>query len=219
MKDEVQFDMVIGREFKRSNGKSERILPLESLQNTLSRIREIESIFQARTPQPPAVESEMGSSGNGAFENVLSKFNPDNMDKSAIQHELEGIIQGQAKAQNMDASLIKAVVKAESGFNPNAVSSVGAQGLMQLMPGTANGLGVQDSFNPSQNVAGGTKYLKNLVEKYHSVPLGLAAYNAGPGAVDKYGGIPPYKETQNYVKKVLQYQQQFNLLNPEEVAQ
>lgn len=211
--------MVIGREFKRSNGKSERILPLESLQNTLSRIREIESIFQARTPQPPAVESEMGSSGNGAFENVLSKFNPDNMDKSAIQHELEGIIQGQAKAQNMDASLIKAVVKAESGFNPNAVSSVGAQGLMQLMPGTANGLGVQDSFNPSQNVAGGTKYLKNLVEKYHSVPLGLAAYNAGPGAVDKYGGIPPYKETQNYVKKVLQYQQQFNLLNPEEVAQ
>jgi soluble lytic murein transglycosylase-like protein len=219
MKDEVQFDMVIGREFKRSNGKSERILPLESLQNTLSRIREIESIFQARTPQPPAVESEMGSSGNGAFENVLSKFNPDNMDKSAIQQELEGIIQGQAKAQNMDASLIKAVVKAESGFNPNAVSSVGAQGLMQLMPGTANGLGVQDSFNPSQNVAGGTKYLKNLVEKYHSVPLGLAAYNAGPGAVDKYGGIPPYKETQNYVKKVLQYQQQFNLLNPEEVAQ
>jgi soluble lytic murein transglycosylase-like protein len=219
MKDEVQFDMVIGREFKRSNGKSERILPLESLQNTLSRIREIESIFQARTPQPPAVESEMGSSGNGAFENVLSKFNPDNMDKSAIQQELEGIIQGQAKAQNMDASLIKAVVKAESGFNPNAVSSVGAQGLMQLMPGTANGLGVQDSFNPSQNVAGGTKYLKNLVEKYHSVPLGLAAYNAGPGAVDKYGGIPPYKETQNYVKKVLQYQQQFNLLNPEEGAQ
>ena len=211
--------MVIGREFKRSNGKSERILPLESLQNTLSRIREIESIFQARTPQPPAVESEMGSSGNGAFENVLSKFNPDNMDKSAIQQELEGIIQGQAKAQNVDASLIKAVVKAESGFNPNAVSPVGAQGLMQLMPGTANGLGVQDSFNPLQNVAGGTKYLKNLVEKYHSVPLGLAAYNAGPGAVDKYGGIPPYKETQNYVKKVLQYQQQFNLLNPEEGAQ
>jgi soluble lytic murein transglycosylase-like protein len=211
--------MVIGREFKRSNGKSERILPLESLQNTLSRIREIESIFQSRTPQATAVESESDSSGNSAFENVLSKFNPANADKSAIQQELEGIIQGQAKAQNMDASLIKAVVKAESGFNPNAVSPVGAQGLMQLMPGTANGLGVQDSFNPLQNVAGGTKYLKNLVEKYHSVPLGLAAYNAGPGAVDKYGGIPPYKETQNYVKKVLQYQQQFNLLNPEEGAQ
>ncbi len=211
--------MVIGREFKRSNGKSERILPLESLQNTLSRIREIESIFQARSPQTPAVESEAGATGNGAFENVLSKFNPENVDKSAIQQELEGIIQGQAKAQNMDASLIKAVVKAESGFNPNAVSPVGAQGLMQLMPGTADGLGVQDSFNPLQNVAGGTKYLKNLVEKYHSVPLGLAAYNAGPGAVDKYGGIPPYKETQTYVKKVLQYQQQFNLLNPEEGAQ
>lgn len=211
--------MVIGREFKRSNGKSERILPLESLQNTLSRIREIESIFQSRTSQATAVESESDSSGNSAFENVLSKFNPANADKSAIQQELEGIIQGQAKAQNIDASLIKAVVKAESGFNPNAVSPVGAQGLMQLMPGTANGLGVQDSFNPLQNVAGGTKYLKNLVEKYHSVPLGLAAYNAGPGAVDKYGGIPPYKETQNYVKKVLQYQQQFNLLNPEEGAQ
>jgi soluble lytic murein transglycosylase-like protein len=80
---------------------------------------------------------------------------------------------------------------------------VGAQGLMQLMPGTAKSLGVENSLNAEENVEGGTKYLKGLIQKFQSVPLGVAAYNAGPGAVQKYGGVPPYAETTNYVKKVM----------------
>lgn len=189
-------------------------MPLESLTHTLSRIRQIQEILGSAHATPSVTESQEESSP--AFENVLARFNPANVDKSGVSKEVEDIIQRQAADQNMDPNLIKAVVQAESGFNPQAVSPVGAQGLMQLMPGTAQGLGVENSFNPVENVKGGTQYLKNLINKYQSVPLGLAAYNAGPGAVDKYGGIPPYKETQSYVKRVLNYQQQFSLLNPGE---
>ncbi|MEZ4574318.1 MAG: lytic transglycosylase domain-containing protein [Vampirovibrionales bacterium] len=124
---------------------------------------------------------------------------------------LMNLIEHEASEAGMDANLVKAVVKAESNFNPRAVSRVGARGLMQLMPATARGLGVTASFDPAQNVRGGTQYLKTLLNKYHSVPKALAAYNAGPGNVDKYGGIPPFRETQNYVKRVTAYQRQFAL--------
>jgi hypothetical protein len=105
---------------------------------------------------------------------------------------------------NVDVDLLASLVKAESGGNAHAVSPTGARGLMQLMPGTATGLGVENSFEPKQNVRGGTTYLDALLTRYHdNMALALAAYNAGPAAVDKYHGIPPYHETKVYVARVI----------------
>jgi soluble lytic murein transglycosylase-like protein len=105
---------------------------------------------------------------------------------------------------NLDVDLLASVVKAESDGNARAVSHAGAQGLMQLMPKTASGLGVKDSFQPDQNVRGGSSYLDTLLTRYHdNLALALAAYNAGPEAVDKYHGIPPYHETRSYVARVI----------------
>lgn len=118
--------------------------------------------------------------------------------------EYEQLILTTASRYGVSPSLVKAVIQAESGYNPNAVSRAGASGLMQLMPGTAKHLKVTDSFDPKQNVDGGVRYLKFLLDTFKGdVTLALAAYNAGLGKVAKYGGVPPYEETRNYVNKVL----------------
>ena len=120
----------------------------------------------------------------------------------AEQH-LDGIVQAAAQQTGVPVSVIRAVIQQESAHNPGAVSHKGAQGLMQLMPGTAARFGVYNVFDPAENIRGGTTYLAWLYNRYQSWPLALAGYNAGEGAVDKYAGIPPYRETQNYVSKIM----------------
>jgi soluble lytic murein transglycosylase-like protein len=125
--------------------------------------------------------------------------------------QIEELITEIAAKYKIDANLVKAIVMAESNCNPNAVSAKGAQGLMQLMPKTAKHMKVDKPLDPRENVIGGVKYIKGLLASYGDLELALAAYNAGPGAVQKYAGIPPYRETINYVKKVIGFYDRFKL--------
>jgi hypothetical protein len=120
------------------------------------------------------------------------------------KEEMHEMLAHAGAKHNIDEDLLASVVRAESGGHVRAVSRTGARGLMQLMPGTASEMGVDDAFRPEQNISGGTAYLDSLLTRYHdNVALALAAYNAGPGAVDKYHGVPPYRETREYVARVI----------------
>jgi soluble lytic murein transglycosylase-like protein len=120
-----------------------------------------------------------------------------------MRRHIDELIQYHAKAQGLSPTLVRAVVQAESGFNPSAISPKGALGLMQLMPATARELGVDNPFHPEQNIRGGVTYLKRLLDMYNQdLTLALAAYNAGPASVERYGDVPPYQETQDYVSKI-----------------
>ncbi len=115
-----------------------------------------------------------------------------------------------AASEGVPPALVKAVIAAESAFDSDAVSRKGAQGLMQLMPDTAESMGVADPFEPAQNVRGGTTYLRSMIDRYGDLGRALAAYNAGPSAVDRYGGIPPFAETRDYVDRVLTYYRRYH---------
>ncbi len=126
--------------------------------------------------------------------------------------QFDGLIASSAAAWHVDKALVKAVVANESAFNPRATSPTGAQGLMQLEPATAAELGVTDAYDPGQNVNGGTRYIRGLLDRFGgNVPRAIAAYNAGPGAVEKYDGIPPYAETRAYVDNVLESYRRYKL--------
>ncbi len=152
-----------------------------------------------------------------SFETVLNEYiNGDKVDytllsKEELNDRIEAAIRAASEKYNLDYELIKAVIKAESDFDPYCVSSAGAKGLMQLMPETAAEVGVTDPFNIEQNIDGATRYIKKQIDRFGDLSLGLAAFNAGPGNVNKYGGIPPFKETQNYVPRVLSYMSQYKL--------
>lgn len=161
-----------------------------------------DSIFEAATfiyATPASHGLQSGTTKNNSSCPVSSPQNLDDIFKQA------------ANKYGVSESLLKAVAKAESGFNAKAVSSAGAIGIMQLMPSTASSLGVTNPYDATQNIMGGAKLLSQLLKKYNgNTSLALAAYNAGSGNVDKYNGIPPFKETQNYVKKVLAYLDGYN---------
>jgi soluble lytic murein transglycosylase len=131
--------------------------------------------------------------------------------RSAPRHwYFDGLIGLTAREHRLQPALVKAVIAAESNFDPNAVSHKGAQGLMQLMPQTAAALGVEDPLQPVENVRGGTLYLRRMIDRYGDLERALAAYNAGPDVVDHYGGVPPYRETQAYVRRVLAYYRHYD---------
>jgi soluble lytic murein transglycosylase-like protein len=118
--------------------------------------------------------------------------------------QIEQLVNANAGAWGVDPALVKAIIANESGFDANATSKTGAQGLMQLEPATAGALGVGNAYDPAENISGGTRYIRGLLDRFHGdLRLAVAAYNAGPGAVEKYGGVPPYAETQTYVENVL----------------
>lgn len=134
-----------------------------------------------------------------------ARENPD-----AFINKYEEIIRQASEKFRIEPSLVKAVIKAESGFDHRAVSSKGAQGLMQLMPGTASDMEVDDPFNPENNIFGGTRYLSKMMERFNNnVRFALAAYNAGPDKVEEYSGVPPFKETETFIKRVMKYFDQY----------
>ena len=189
---------------------------ITGLDLTLRRLNTIENSINRILGPDENISNAQKSSAAKEFKSILDEKiaadKPQSQDAIPVEkasfknsrENIEGLIEKYAQKNNLDPDFIKAVVKQESGFNPDATSKCGAMGLMQLMPNTAKGLGVTNAYDPEQNIEGGVKYLKSMLNRFNNDhKLALAAYNAGPGAVQKYGDVPPYRETQNYVKNIL----------------
>jgi soluble lytic murein transglycosylase-like protein len=170
--------------FARTNAAADGSNYLEVAANSVVRVETV-----ADVPEPVVARKVAGAAAKTTL---------------PTKEEMHEMLAQAGAAHHIDEDLLASVVRAESAGQVRAVSRTGAQGLMQLMPGTASAMGVEDAFKPEQNIAGGTAYLDALLTRYHdNVAFALAAYNAGPGAVDKYHGVPPYRETREYVARVI----------------
>jgi len=188
-----------------------------SVQSAIARVSQLEGMIaaaQGGSPSPAATSStsfdQQLSQATDAQATSASTSSTavDSTGSGSVPYEQ--LIDSAAQKYGIDPAVLKGLIKQESGFNPNAGSSAGAQGLTQLMPGTASAMGVTDLHDPAQSIDGGAHYLKMQLDRFGGdYSKALAAYNAGPGAVQRYGGVPPYSETQNYVKNVLAFAEQY----------
>ena len=167
-----------------------------------------EDVSESLNSATEALNDAQATSNSAAVTNATGSAATVTSTTASVPTDLMSIFQEAAQTYGVDVNLLTAIARQESNFTASATSSSGAMGIMQLMPATAQGLGVNDAYNPYENIMGGAKYISQLLSRYNGdVSLALAAYNAGSGNVAKYGGIPPFAETQNYVSKVLGYYQ------------
>jgi len=189
-----------------------------SVQSAIARVSQLEGMIAAAnggSPSPSASTStsfdqqlSQATDAAQATSASTSSTAVDSTGSGSVPYEQQ--IDSAAQKYGIDPAVLKGLIKQESGFNANAGSPAGAQGLTQLMPGTASAMGVTDLHDPAQSIDGGAHYLKMQLDRFGGdYSKALAAYNAGPGAVQRYGGVPPYSETQNYVKNVLAFAQQY----------
>lgn len=191
------------------------MMNLSGIQSVMQRMQEIEQRFGIKSTGSTAVSGNQGFpaqlqsqiKAQNEAENITTATGKRKVNAQVLpagSKDIESMILQSAKKYGVDPRLVSAVAETESNYRPDAVSSAGAVGVMQLMPETASSLGVQNIYDPSQNIDGGVKYLKEMLSDFNGdVRKAVAAYNAGPQAVKEYNGVPPYAETQNYVNKVL----------------
>jgi Rod binding domain-containing protein len=219
------FDMQIGRNMSQGKSRSLSDMLYKSLEKLIDAKTDPTAISPARIPIPlkpaakkavPVQPEPINLPATPAKELGVTRPKAIDLPEAPrrVTHDkvisLYGdLIDEAAQTHNVDSALIASVIRAESSGNANAVSGAGAKGLMQLTDSTAQYLGVEDSLDPKENIMGGAKYLRQLMDKYGDIRLALAAYNAGPGNVDKYGGVPPFKETTAYVAKVTELLKSF----------